>query len=105
MMNKFTGAKIDQNGHIRQSINTILSTVIGTRIQRRQFGSFLFDMVDRSLTPRTQQLLIAVIAHAIAAYETRVSLESTQIKIDSAGRVTIDTITTTNQALSVDLQL
>ena len=46
-MNVQTGRSLSGPDHIRQSIITILTTPIGSRVLRRDFGSALLDLIDR----------------------------------------------------------
>ncbi len=101
MIDKRTGSSIDEDAHIRQSIATILFTVIGTRVQRREFGSYLFDLIDAPLSLRTQQILIAVIADAIVRWEPRIKMNSTVVEINKDGSATITTRTTLNNELTI----
>ena len=49
-MNRFTGEKItDETAHIKQSIADILLTPIGSRIQRRDYGSRIPELIDRPM--------------------------------------------------------
>jgi phage baseplate assembly protein W len=93
MIDKYTGKVIDEQQHIEQSIQTILFTVIGTRIQRRTFGSYLFDLIDAPLSLRTQQLIMAVTADAIVRWEKRIKMTGTSIVINSDGSITVTTQT------------
>lgn len=101
MINKHTGKPIDELAHIRQSISTILLTLIGSRIQRRDFGSYLFELIDAPLTARSQQLLIAVTADAIVRWEPRIRMNNTKITVAPDRSVTVETQTTLNRQLSV----
>ena len=89
MIDKFTGQTVTEARHIEQSIQTILFTVIGTRIQRRGFGSYLFDLIDAPLTPRSQQLIMAVVADAIVRWEKRIKMTGTSITINADGSLTV----------------
>ena len=51
-MNRFTGEKItNETAHIKQSIADILLTPIGSRIQRRDYGSRMPELIDRPMNP------------------------------------------------------
>ena len=45
-MNINTGKTISEIAHIKQSIANILTTPIGSRIMRRNYGSRLFKKID-----------------------------------------------------------
>lgn len=78
-MNRFTGEKItSETEHIKQSIADILLTPIGSRLQRRDYGSRIPELIDR---PINHALLIQLAASAVMAlhkWEPRVQI--TQFK-------------------------
>ncbi|NYZ70451.1 baseplate assembly protein W, partial [Endozoicomonas sp. SM1973] len=44
---RLTGKPLSNLDHLRQSITDILTTRIGTRLMRRDYGSRLPELVDR----------------------------------------------------------
>lgn len=87
-----TGTVIDDLADIRQSIATILTTPIGTRVMRRDFGSLLFDLVDSPATPKGALRLIAATADAIERWETRVRFVSATVIPAGNGRAQLATV-------------
>ena len=78
-MDATTGKAISGAVRRAQSIARILTTPIGTCVMRRDFGSLLFELIDRPLNVATAMLLRAATAIAIRRWEpafqiTRVSL-------------------------------
>ncbi|MEN1450892.1 GPW/gp25 family protein, partial [Pseudomonas aeruginosa] len=53
-MNAHTGGAIDRLAHIRQSIAVILTTRIGTRVMRREYGSQLPELIDAPFNVTTR---------------------------------------------------
>ena len=51
-LNATNGQALSGLDHLRQSIRDILTTRIGTRVMRRDYGSRLPDLVDSPVTPR-----------------------------------------------------
>jgi len=76
---KSTGRAIDGNAHLAQSIADILSTPLGTRIQRRDYGSLLFDLIDQPLNAATRALVHAATALAITRWEPRLRLRKVKM--------------------------
>lgn len=74
--------------HLRQSIQDILTTPIGTRVQRRDYGSRLYELVDAPTNSETLMQIYAATAEALAAWEPRFRL--TQVKIASAEQGAIE---------------
>lgn len=90
-MSKTTGKAIDGNAHLAQSIADILSTPLGTRIQRRDYGSLLFDLIDQPLNGATRALVHAATALALSRWEPRLQLRKVNMGGDPAyGHLTID---------------
>ncbi|TWH93207.1 hypothetical protein IQ35_02114 [Sphingobium wenxiniae] len=73
-MNRRTGEVIDGLEDIRQSIHDILSTAVGSRLARRNYGSLLPELIDRPLIPANILRLYAATALAISRWEDRVRL-------------------------------
>ena len=53
-MNRETGAALGLVEHIAQSITDILTTRIGTRVMRREYGSLLPELVDQPFNDLTR---------------------------------------------------
>jgi phage baseplate assembly protein W len=89
-MNKNTGKSLSGIAHLRQSIADILSTPIGTRVMRRDYGSMLFELIDQPDNGTTQVRIFAATAEALLKWEPRLKL--THIKAQRAntpGRLVI----------------
>ncbi|MFN3399181.1 MAG: GPW/gp25 family protein, partial [Ferrovibrio sp.] len=68
------GAALGGLDHIRQSIADILSTPIGSRVGRRDYGSLLPDLLDQPMNPANILRIYAAAAVAITRHENRVRL-------------------------------
>ncbi len=87
-MNATTGSPISGNAHLAQSIADILSTPLGSRVMRRDYGSLLFDLLDQPINGSLPMLLRAATAIALRRWEPRLRL--TRVTIDgepAAGRL------------------
>lgn len=73
-MDRLTGKNIEGAEHIAQSIGDILTTPIGTRVMRRDYGSRLPELIDAPMNRATRQLIAAASAGAIARWEKRIRL-------------------------------
>lgn len=85
-----TGKPLEGLAHLRQSIRDILTTPIGTRVMRREYGSRLFELVDTPVTPENQIEYIAATAEALDRWEPRISLTRVSLAVDVPGEVVID---------------
>lgn len=82
-----TGRLLRGWDHVRQSIEVILTTPIGSRVMRRDFGSRLPDLVDAKLTRSRVLAVYSAAAEAIEAWEPRFRLRSASIARAEAGGV------------------
>lgn len=64
---------------VRQSLDVILTTPIGSRVMRRDFGSRLRDLVDAKMTRSTVLAAYSAAAEAIEKWEPRFRLRSASI--------------------------
>lgn len=87
-----TGKALDGLAHLRQSIRDILTTPIGSRVMRREYGSRLFDLVDNPLNQETLVEMYAATAEALQAWEPRLRVLRVQAQADEtqSGKVSID---------------
>lgn len=83
-MSATTGRPLDGNAHLAQSIHDILSTPLGSRVMRRDYGSLLFDLIDRPANAALRMLLHAATAIALARWEPRLKLTRVQLSGDPA---------------------
>lgn len=108
-MNRQTGGTITTLEHIRQSIADILTTRIGSRVMRREYGSQLVDLIDQPGNPATRLLAYAAIAMAVMRWEPRVRLSRVQLTDASmAGQfeLTIEaTLVDSNEQQSLSIPL
>lgn len=87
--NAATGKSITGIDHLRQSIRDILTTPLGSRVMRRDYGSRLYQLVDAPMNRGTLLQLYAATAEALRRWEPRFKL--TQVRAESAepGRVVL----------------
>lgn len=89
-MNRTTGKAIDGDAHLAQSIGDILTTPLGSRVMRRDYGSLLFELIDRPLNASVRMLLHAATAIALRRWEPRLQLTRVRLAGEpSAGVLTI----------------
>lgn len=87
-MSRTTGARLEGFDHLRQSIQDILSTPVGTRVHRRDYGSRLPRLVDRPINEGLVAELVAAAAEALDRWEPRLRLERIQVEaVSPAGQV------------------
>ncbi|MCP3877339.1 MAG: baseplate assembly protein W [Sulfitobacter sp.] len=74
-MSATTGRPLDGADHIKQSITDVLTTRIGTRVMRRDYGSRLPELVDNPMGEFLKVELFAATAEALAKWEPRFRLD------------------------------
>ena len=89
-MNAQTGRTLSGIDHLRQSLHDILTTPVGTRVMRRDYGSRLYELVDAPMNSATLVQLYAATAEAVARWEPRFRLTRVRAASASPGAVTLD---------------
>ncbi len=70
-----SGKRLSGLAHLRQSITDILTTPIGARVMRRDYGSRLYELVDAPLNRATLLDIFAATAEALDTWEPRLEVE------------------------------
>ena len=66
-----TGKQLSGMAHLRQSVRDILTTPIGTRVMRRDYGSRLYQLVDAPMNDATRLDMMAATYEALETWEPR----------------------------------
>jgi hypothetical protein len=88
-VDKGSGKLLDGLDHLRQSITDILMTPVGSRVMRPDYGSRLYELIDR---PVNRSLLIDLYAETVQAilkWEPRIRLIRVRAEEISAGHITL----------------
>lgn len=111
-MNKQTGQAIDEIEHIRQSVADILLTPLGSRLQRRDYGSLIPTLIDQPFNGITRMRLMAATVMALLRWEPRIKLSRVDIQFGTdRGAVVLELTATrkngprSGQAVSLSLPL
>ncbi len=78
-MDAQTGKRTAGIAHLRQSVIRILTTPIGSRVYRRDFGSRLFELIDQPTNEAWSVDVYAATAEALARWEPRFRLRQVQV--------------------------
>ena len=78
-MNRLTGSAISTREHIGQSVTDILTTRIGTRVMRREYGSLLPELIDQPFNDVTRLRVYAATTMALMRWEPRIRLSQVQL--------------------------
>lgn len=78
-MNVLTGQPISDIEHLKQSIRDILSTPIGSRVMRRDYGSRLFQRIDQPITGALIAEIYADVVEALFNFEPRFEVSNVSV--------------------------
>ena len=87
-----TGGLLAGIDHLRQSIVDILTTPIGSRVMRRNYGSRLYELVDAPINNATIVEIYAATADALTKWEPRLVVN----------RVIVEQIVVGNLVLTIE---
>ncbi|QQN40415.1 GPW/gp25 family protein [Acinetobacter sp. CS-2] len=89
MMSRDTGKTVEGLEHLKQSIIDILTTPIGSRVMRRDYGSRLFELIDAPVNRETLVDYYAAVAEALDLWEPRIQLQQVDITSAVVGSITL----------------
>lgn len=105
-MDRRTGRLIDNKlDHIRQSLADIFTTPIGTRLQRRWYGSRIFALLDAPMNETGRIRLVSAVVDAAYRFEPRVIITWANIKIGTDGKVMFDYVAKTTDGQDLTGQI
>lgn len=88
--NATTGQALSGVDHLRQSVADILTTPIGSRVMRRDYGSDLPALIDQPDNAATQVRVYAAAATALMRWEPRLRLQKLRASRNRAGQLVLD---------------
>lgn len=101
-MNRYTGERLtNESDHIKQSIADILLTPIGSRIQRREYGSLIPMLIDRPISQTLMLQLAACAVTAINRWEPRVQITQFKPQLTEGGIVASYVVKNRNQSKEI----
>lgn len=88
-MNVQTGRALEGIEHIQQSVRDILTTPIGSRVMRRDYGSLLPELIDQPLHGATALRAYSATVVAIMKWEPRIRVQQIKrlVSTDRPGRL------------------
>lgn len=92
-MSATTGKAVEGDAHLRQSIADILTTPLGSRVMRRDYGSLLPELIDQPFNGATQVKLYGATATALMRWEPRIRISRVQLSIgNQPGKFQLDLV-------------
>lgn len=86
-MDAATGRALSGIEHLKQSVRDILTTPIGSRVMRRDYGSQLFDLIDNPGNPETVADIVAESAQALKKWEKRIDVSRVRVVAAQPGNI------------------
>ncbi|MGG7634183.1 GPW/gp25 family protein [Pseudomonas sp. ES1] len=88
-MDRRTGQLVTGLSHLRQSVEDILGTPVGSRRMRPEYGSHLRRYVDLPVNEGWKSAVQAEVARALGRWEPRLKLERVRVQAVINGQVTL----------------
>ncbi|UVJ45543.1 GPW/gp25 family protein [Pseudomonas sp. LS1212] len=88
-MDRRTGQPVSGLAHLRQSIEDILTTPLGSRRMRPEYGSKLRRFVDLPVSEGWKSAVQAEVARALSRWEPRLKLERVRVVAVVGGQITL----------------
>ena len=82
-MNRNTGRAVTGLEHLRQSVADILTTPVGSRVMRRDYGSLVPELIDHPDNNASQVRLFSAVASALLRWEPRFRLTRVGVQRDA----------------------
>lgn len=89
-IDRATGQPITTAAAIRQSLHTILTTPVGSRTKRREFGSLIPELIDQPLNHTTRMRLQAATIMAAMRWEPRLTVAAAAVSFDASGKAQVE---------------
>lgn len=84
------GKALSGLAHLRQSIRDVLTTPIGSRVMRRDYGSRLFELVDAPMNAQTRAEIFAATVEALVTWEPRILVLQVRLTDAEPGKFSLD---------------
>lgn len=88
-LNREQPGTLQDQAHIAASIRDILTTPLGSRVMRREYGSGVMDLLGKPLNRSGVLRVKNAIATALMRWEPRIKLHRVQLDVQPAGRATV----------------
>lgn len=90
MMSRESGSNMTKIMHIKQSIEDICSTPLGSRVMRRNYGTKLANFIDQPTSEALFLKCCSTIYSGILMWEPRIHVTKISIGSISSGQMSID---------------
>lgn len=108
MMSRQSGVGLTELEHIKQSLEDLISTPIGSRIMRRDYGTQVANLLDQPTSEALYLKCYSTIYSAILRWEPRIDITKLNISEFNGGQTVLDlegVLTQTGQSLNMNIPL
>lgn len=104
-MSAQTGRKLEGLDHIQQSVADIITTPIGSRVMRRDYGSLVPELLDMPMSDALMMQVYAATVIAVARWEPRIQITGARrtVSTQQPGAAVIELIGKTAQGEPVSI--
>ncbi len=89
-INNLSGKPLSGVAHLKQSIRDILTTPIGSRVMRRDYGSRLFELIDNPSNDDLKTDIFSATAEALDKWEPRFKLQQISLVEVTPGKLVLE---------------
>ena len=89
-VNATTGKALQDIEHLKQSMRDILTTPIGERVMRRDYGSELYQLIDAPITRAIIARIYSAVITALLKWEPRFYPQQVTITSATPGKLEFD---------------
>ena len=80
-----TGTTLTDTAQLSANLRTLLTTPIGSRVMRRDYGSEIFSLIDQPQHGATRLRLMAATVHALTLWEPRIRITKVELGAPELG--------------------
>lgn len=92
MMSRYNGAELTELEHIRQSLEDIATTPIGSRLMRREYGTLLASLMDQPIGQALYLKIYSTLYSAYVRWEDRIEISQISVAELNKGQLILDVI-------------
>jgi hypothetical protein len=89
-IDNLSGKPLSGVAHLKQSIRDILTTPIGSRVMRRDYGSRLFELIDNPSNDDLKTEIFSATAEALDKWEPRFKLQQISLVEVTPGKLVLE---------------
>lgn len=92
MMSRYNGSELTEIEHIKQSLEDIASTPIGSRLMRREYGTLIANLIDQPISEALYLKIYSTLYSAYVRWEDRIDISQINVAELNNGKLVLDII-------------